>query len=189
MLLGRFSRSLSLPGAWIPPVVAAASLVAVTGWLWGLSEFRLASIPLAFALVWASAVDIDRFILPDILTFPLIAGGLSMRFGDGFEAGLPYLIGAFSGYAVLALVASIYERRRGRAGLGMGDAKLFAAAGAWLGWFNLPLVLLIACMIALATIAVQAIIDRHWVGSRAVPFGPFISIGFWVVWLTQRLAD
>ena len=58
-----------------------------------------------------------------------------------------------------------YRRLRGREGLGLGDAKLLAAGGAWLGWTQLAPVVLIACACALAYVAGTAIPDAR-VGER-----------------------
>ena len=61
-----------------------------------------------------------------------------------------HALGALAGFASLAVIASVYRRVRGREGLGLGDAKLLAAAGAWLGWQALPSVVLIAAASGLA---------------------------------------
>ena len=93
----------------------------------------------------------------------------------------------FAGFA-LAAIAGGYRRIRGRDGLGFGDAKLLAGAGAWAGMEALSQILLIACAAALALIAFKAVrgerIHRH---SR-LAFGPCIAIGLWIVWLYGPLA-
>ncbi|MGA8402253.1 MAG: A24 family peptidase, partial [Stellaceae bacterium] len=82
------------------------------------------------ALGW---IDWRHGVLPDVLTLPLIVLGLAVA-GD-FEPERLWdpLLGVFFGYGVLWIVAWAYRRLRGREGLGLGDAKLFAAAGAWVG--------------------------------------------------------
>ena len=64
-------------------------------------------------------------------------------------------------------------------GLGLGDAKLFAASGAWLGWQGLPPVLLIAALGGLGQAMLRAAPQRH----RPLAFGPWIAVGFFSLWL------
>ncbi len=66
---------------------------------------------------------------------------------------------------------------------GLGDVKLFAAAGAWVGWQGLPSVLLIGA----AASPVAAFILSWAKGARGlrqtVPFGPYLALGLWITWL------
>jgi leader peptidase (prepilin peptidase)/N-methyltransferase len=72
---------------------------------------------------------------------------------------------------------------RHRAGLGLGDAKLFAAAGAWLGPAGLPSVLVWACGAALIAVAIHSIRGQTLSRTSRIAFGPFLAFGFWIVWL------
>jgi hypothetical protein len=76
-----------------------------------------------------------------------------------------------------------YRRLRGRAGLGLGDAKLLAALGAWVGLSDLPAVLVLACCLGLVAAGVLALSGRQVTGTTAIPFGPFLSAAGWVWWL------
>src|SRR5688572_23499335 len=99
-----------------------------------------------------AALDVEHQWLPDRLTLPLIAAGLAIAW---VGIGPPLderLIGAAAGYASLTLIAFAYRRFRGREGLGGGDPKLFGAIGAWLGWQQLPFVLLGAGLLGLAAV-------------------------------------
>ena len=97
--------------------------------------------------------------------------------------------GAACGYLGLWLVALIYRRLRGRDGLGLGDAKLLAAAGAWVGASGLPSVLAGAALAALAAAGGLTLagtrLDRH----SALPFGPFLAAATWLVWLFGPIAS
>lgn len=147
-------------------------------------ELWAAGIVLAFALTWASVVDIDRFILPDIITLGLVIAGLGLHaLGGTSQAQLDAAIGAIAGYAVIALTAAAYRRLRGRDGLGLGDAKLLAAAGAWLGWIALPVVLLGASTAGLLWAACATAIRGRAGLAAPLPFGPFISLAFFATWL------
>jgi leader peptidase (prepilin peptidase)/N-methyltransferase len=90
---------------------------------------------------------------------------------------------AAAGFAALFAVAWGYRALRGRAGLGLGDAKLLAAAGAWLGMEALPSVMLWACGSALLAVLIAAAFRLPVEGATRIPFGPFLALGFWIVWL------
>ena len=138
---------------------------------------------LALSLAALSAIDLREYRLPDALTLPLTALGL-VATPLVLEAPLWWqAASALLGFALLAGTAFAYAKLRGRPGLGLGDAKLLAAAGAWLGAQALPSVLLLACGSALL-----ALLIRGWrVGSLSatsrVAFGPFLAFGIWLVWL------
>lgn len=151
----------------------------------GTPEHVIWSLPLAFALSWAAFIDLDRFILPDLLTLGLLACGIIRVTGGGLVAAQPYLIGAAGGYLVLAILAGGYKRLRKRAGLGMGDAKLLAVGGAWLGWTALPFVLLLASLSCLVVVGCDAALRRRDLPQGPVPFGPYLAGAIWVIWLVQ----
>ncbi len=88
-------------------------------------------------------------------------------------------VGAACGYTGFALLAWAYRRLRGREGLGLGDAKLLAAGGAWLGAALLPDVLLAAAGTAILWALRRGPVDP----AARVPFGPFLGAGIWVIWL------
>ena len=141
---------------------------------------------LAFALSWASVVDVDRFILPDAITLGLVLTGLGMALASGHtDAMIAAALGAALGYGLLAGAAFVYRRIRGRDGLGLGDAKLLAAAGAWLAWTALPVVLLAASVTGLAYAAAVVLRSGPRAAGQPVPFGPFISLAFFVAWLAH----
>ena len=71
----------------------------------------------------------------------------------------------------------------GREGLGLGDAKLFAAAGAWVSWAGLPSVLLLAAAGALAGHLLAARLTGQRLEGREFPFGPYLAAALWLVWL------
>jgi leader peptidase (prepilin peptidase)/N-methyltransferase len=117
----------------------------------------VASVVLALTLAVLSAIDLRDYRLPDILTLPLAAAGLVVSLTAGATLWW-HAASALIGFALLAGVATIYKYVRGRDGLGLGDAKLFAASGAWLGLEALPTVLLCAC----ASAIVALLITNRW---------------------------
>jgi leader peptidase (prepilin peptidase)/N-methyltransferase len=148
------------------------------GWL-----MVAATAVLGWQLLLIAIIDGENFWLPDELTLPLIATGLVAA---GLIArGLPldHMIGAAAGFAVLWAVAWLYRRVRGRDGLGGGDPFLFAGAGAWVGWLGLPSVLLWACAAGFSVVAARLVTGRSVEGGDRLPFGVFLAIGVWLVWL------
>ena len=132
------------------------------------------------ALAW---IDWRHLILPDVLTLPLIVAGLAVA-GALTPEDLPDpLLGAVCGYLGLWLVAWVYRRVRGRDGLGLGDAKLLAASGAWVGASGLPSVLAGAALGALAAAGIMMLAGRRLDRDSALPFGPFLAAATWLVWL------
>ena len=148
-------------------------------------ELALASFILALGLAWAAMIDIDRFVLPDILTLSLIVIGLALALREGPSGAWPYIVGTAAGYLALAGVAQIYRRVCGRNGLGLGDAKLLTVAGAWLGWMARPFVVLIASLVCLVSLGAIALWRRQTIPSGPIPFGPYLAGAIWIVWLVH----
>lgn len=137
---------------------------------------------LAAMLIAISIVDLRTRRIPNILSLPLAAAGLGWTAWATPEALPAHVLGALIGYAVLAAFGEVYFRKRGREGLGLGDAKLFAAGGAWLGWQNLPLVMLIASVTGL----LYALVTRRLRADDEFAFGPWIALGIWMAWIAIR---
>jgi len=155
---------------WLTPDLLAAGLLATGGWL----------------LLTLALLDARHLWLPDALTLPLAALGLTL--GDWvLPVPLPdRLIGAALGYAGLALLAAAYRRLRGAEGLGLGDAKLLGAIGAWWGWTALPPVLLLASVAGLLWALALRLRGRTIDGKTALPFGTFLCLAVapavWLGW-------
>lgn len=139
---------------------------------------------LALVLGWASLIDARHMILPDWLTLPLIPIGLALAWIEPEPPLSDRLIGSAAGFLSLFGIAWIYRRVRGRDGLGLGDAKLLAGAGAWAGWQALPSVVLIGSAAGLAWVLVKRPDPQ-----QPFPFGPFLAVGFFLVWWFGPLAS
>src|SRR5262249_59538361 len=103
-----------------------------------------ASCVLGWTLLVLAIVDGLALRLPDVLTLPLIAAGLAVSWFLPERDLLGHAIGAAVGLAAFWSIAMLYRAMRGQDGLGMGDMKLAAAAGAWLDWQALALLVLLA---------------------------------------------
>lgn len=156
--------------------VAAWSLAVFPGWL------AWASAALGWTLLALAEVDRRRLVLPDALVLPLIPAGLAVIWAIAPVRLADAALGAVLGYASLATLAWIHRRLRGREGLGLGDAKLFAAAGAWTTWAGLPSVLLLAGVAGLAFALLTRARGGTLRGEDALPLGAFMAPAIWLVW-------
>ena len=167
--------------------LAVLALAAFGLALWAASETAgavlWASCGLGWTLLALAEADRRAMLLPDVLTLPLVAAGLGVAWWLYPERLLDHAIGAIVGYGALAGIAWIYARTRGREGLGLGDAKLLAAAGAWLGWQALAGVVVVAAAAALAVTLARGALRGHLGGTDAIAFGPFLALGLWLSWL------
>ena len=78
------------------------------------------------------------------------------------------------------------SRSRGRPGLGLGDVKLAAVAGAWLDWFTIVAVIEVAALAALAAYTVlRYVLRRPIVATTPLPFGLFLAPAIWAGWLAE----
>lgn len=153
--------------------------------LWRAPDYALLvpSIVLAAMLAVLSAIDLQQFRLPNALTLPLAAIGVLVSARSGMDALLWSVLSALLGFAVLAALAALYRYLRSRTGMGLGDAKLLAAAGAWVGAQSLPAVLLWATGPALVCALLAYWRGRPLSASTRLPFGPFLAAATWLVWL------
>ena len=123
----------------------------------------------AWMLIPIVALDGAHFWIPDRLSLPLVALGLAFGWGPVADR----LWGMAAGGGLFLLLAIGYRRLRGREGLGLGDVKLMAALGAWLGWALLPVVLLAASVIGI----VMALLDgRRRATVHYVPLGTCLGL-------------
>lgn len=165
------------PGVELAALAVALVSVAIDRGLWAWLDCLFGWWLLA--LGW---IDLRRMILPDVLTLPLIVAGLAAALWSPQHL-TARTAGAVLGYLSLAGIAFLYRRLRGREGLGGGDPKLFAAAGAWVGASALPSVLFLAACLALAAAAVAIAAGHRLRRNSALPFGPFLALAGWLVYL------
>jgi len=134
-------------------------------------------------LATLSVIDWRTYRLPDALTLPLIAGGLVVTAIEDSSALPAHALAAIFGGASIWAISELYLRVRKHAGIGLGDAKLLAAAGAWLGPFILAPTLLVSALLAIAYIFLLRLGDRPVSLTDRVAFGPFLSVSFFIFWL------
>lgn len=150
----------------------------------------LAAAYLVTVMLLIAVIDGRRMLIPDVLSLPSIIAGLAAACALAADPG-PVLFdhagaAAAGGLALLAL-REAYRRSRGLEGLGLGDVKLAAAAGAWVGLADLPLVILLASLAALVTVAAKAAMRGAGPVSplTALPFGSFLAPALAAVWICR----
>jgi leader peptidase (prepilin peptidase)/N-methyltransferase len=167
-------------------VVVGASLVASPG-LDGLFGAFLGLLMVATAII-----DSRRYIIPNELTAAAFALALLRAGTVGANADwLGVVWAALRAAAItvpfLALMIG-YRRWRGRDGLGLGDIKLAAVAGAWLGWATIFAVIELATLSALAAYFVNGYFRKRPLKATAfLPFGLFLAPAIWIGWLIETL--
>jgi leader peptidase (prepilin peptidase)/N-methyltransferase len=174
--------------ATIPLFYPAMELAALGVAAWAATQAAgaalIASCLLGWALLALAVIDRRTFLLPDAITLPLIAMGLGVAAWFDPEALPAHALGAAAGWLGFAGIAALYRRLRGRDGLGLGDAKLLAAGGAWLGWSGLPGTVLIASLLGLAEALARRMRRRApLTADEPIAFGAWLAAGIWLIWL------
>jgi leader peptidase (prepilin peptidase) / N-methyltransferase len=161
-------------------LAAAASFVALPP-----PEAALLAVSGALVL-WVVVTDLRAFFIPDTASLGILVLGIAMTVlraePDDVTAALldAALRGAVAGGVLLA-VRLLYFRYSGVPGIGLGDVKLAAAAGPWLGWGMLPVALELAAIAALLVVGGAAWRRGERPERRmALPFGAFLAPAFWL---------
>lgn len=178
---GRIDRLHLAAELGAPAVPLTAMLVASGPEFWFLCG-------LGWLLIAQAVADLRYLTLPDSLNLAIATLGIAALAVLAPDSLPDALIGIAAGFLSLAAVALLYERLRGRSGLGLGDAKLLGALGAWTGWLGLPSTVLIAAAAAgLAALGLR-LLGRRVTATTEIPFGPFLALGAWIVVLRGPLA-
>lgn len=154
-------------GCAVIGAVALAAMPGIGGIGWAL---------LGWLLLTLAVLDGRHFWLPDRLTLPLAFLGLTVGIWSTDISLTDRVAGAVLGYGVLLALSLSYRALRGRDGLGLGDAKLLGALGAWFGWQSLPFILLIAASLGLLLVGVGMIAGRRIDSRTRVPLGLFMAV-------------
>ncbi len=162
--------------------IVIASLVAapVTSGLFGGA--------LGLLMLAVAVADAHAFIIPDKLTLAAFGLALTNAAKEGLVTVPENIAVATSRGFVLALaffaLRGIYFRLRRRHGIGLGDVKLAAVAGAWLDWALIPVAIEIAALTALVVYVASQLVRRSPLCATAkLPFGLFFAPAIWVCWL------
>jgi leader peptidase (prepilin peptidase) / N-methyltransferase len=164
--------------------LGTAIVTGVVAWHFGFGWQAALALVFSWYLIAMTGIDVDRQLLPDVLTLPLMWLGLlaSLCPAVGMATPRDALIGAAAGYLVLWGVFQAFRLVTGKEGMGYGDFKLFAAIGAWLGWQMLPLVLLLSAVVG-AAVGIALIAARRHGRGVPIPFGPYLAGAGWIAML------
>ena len=170
-------------------VIGLVALGAVATSLWSAPGLRgVLGAALALVMLAISVTDARHFIIPDRLSatalgLALVNAGIGDRdtvLAGVAAAGLRAAVLAAGFFAVRA----IYHRIRRRHGIGLGDVKLAAVAGAWLEWTTIPIAVDIAALAAIAVYALRQLSAGRPIRARErMPFGLFLAPAIWLGWL------
>ncbi|MCA9545997.1 MAG: prepilin peptidase [Myxococcales bacterium] len=185
---------LAVWNAAVMPLDYQTFIVGGLTWLW--------LNPLVYGLIVLTFIDLEHTWLPDEITYPLIGIGVVGGVALPSVHGVSSVIGAVAGGGFILLVWAIGWAIYRREAMGLGDAKLLAAIGAFLGWQALPFVLLTGAAQALLATALDRLallttgksifvmttteLDERFGESdlyadqpvrTAIPFGPFLALG------------
>lgn len=164
--------------SWRYPAVEAATalLFAAVAARFGASLDALAAALFGALLLALAGIDLEHFLLPDRLTLPGIAFGLLAQPLLSWGSLAAALEGALGGAGLLLTFAGAWYLLRQHEGMGLGDVKMAALVGAFLGWKGIALALLggafAGAIVGLALVAA----GRGGLGSR-LPFGVFLAAG------------
>ena len=160
----------------------SGAVAGALAWRFGLGPALAVHLAAAGVLIVASGIDARIGILPDVLllpaTFLAIPSG-ALVLGHGWLATLS---GCLLGGGSFWLLSVLYKRFRGRDGLGLGDAKLMCLLGALAGPLALPSIMFMGALLALTFV----LISQH-TPKTPLPFGPWLSISFFLHTLLPRI--
>jgi leader peptidase (prepilin peptidase)/N-methyltransferase len=155
--------------------VLTAFMFGLAWWYYGPTPLLASRLVFGSALIALFAIDLEHHLLPNAITLPGIVAGFA--FSLITEPGwLASLLGVLVGGGVLYAMAEIYYRVRREEGLGMGDVKMLAMIGAFIGW-KLTLVALMMASLSGSAIGLMLIATGRGGMKYALPFGTFLALG------------
>lgn len=159
-----------------------AVLSALVIWQTGATAYGMMLLVLTWCLVALTFIDIDKMLLPDQITLPLLWLVLAASAAGIGIAPQQAIIGAACGYLSLWSVYWGFKLLTGKEGMGYGDFKLMAIFGALLGWQQLPLIILLSSVVGAVIGSVMLAVQKKG-QNTAIPFGPYIAAAGWIAML------
>ena len=149
-------------------------------YFFGISITTILLMILSISFLIIFFIDLKHFIIPNVLTFPMMFVGFIKSFDPNLHSLFPNylnsLIGGLLGYGIIWAIIYFYKQVRKKEGMGLGDAKLLAVIGFWFGWISIPFVLFFSSVIALLWV-VPDLIKKSKKLTSQIPFGPYIILG------------
>lgn len=168
--------------------VAAALHAVIVVALFGLTGMAAFAALFGWVLLALAVIDWETGYLPDWMTGALALGGLSANALSMFSPPIDALIGAAAGVFIFWAIGAAWRRWRSVDALGLGDAKLLGALGAWMGWEALPVIVLAGSLASLAGVGLSNLRGSSIGASDAIPFGPGLAFGGYIVFLIMQIS-
>lgn len=164
----------------IVEIISAAGFVTIY-YMYGFSIETLLLILIFSIYLIIFFIDLKHFIIPNSLNFIFIISGFFKNFIPQldeflFSDFISSIIGGILGYAMIWGIIKLYKKIKNIEGMGLGDAKLFCGIGLWFGYQSVFIIIFLASIIALITIAPK-LMKGEIKMKNEIPFGPFIIIG------------
>jgi leader peptidase (prepilin peptidase)/N-methyltransferase len=145
---------------------------------------------LALVMMTIAAIDARSFLIPDELVLTGLALGLTQAAllpGTALANIATSLLRAAVLAALFLTFRLGYRLIRRREGLGLGDVKLAAVGGLWLGWMDAAIAIEIAAVSALTSVLIGVFCGRSFSRTTRLPFGLFFAPAIWVAWLLAEI--
>ncbi|MBS0290578.1 MAG: prepilin peptidase [Proteobacteria bacterium] len=170
------------PISWRYPLIEIVTMLSsvICAYYFGFSWQTAAALILTWTLITLSAIDYDHQLLPDDITLPALWLGLIFNLRSLFTHINDAVLGTIIGYLFLWSLYWLFKIITHKEGMGYGDFKLLAMLGAWLGWQALPGIVLFSSVVG-AIIGIMLILLKRHQRTAALPFGPFIALGGWIM--------
>ncbi len=162
--------------------LACALMTTFVIYHFGLTAQGVLALLFSWSLLALTGIDFNEQLLPDNITLPLLWLGLLINLNNTFTSLDSAVLGAVLGYMSLWWIFWLFKLLTGKEGMGHGDFKLLAALGAWLGWQQLLLIILLSSLVG-AVVGIALILIAGRDRQVPIPFGPYLATAGWIALL------
>ena len=161
-------------------------------YLYGITLTTLLLMILSLSFIIIFFIDLKHFIIPNLITFPMMALGFIKSFDPNLNSIFPNyilsILGGLFGYGIICSITFFYKQIKKKEGMGLGDAKLLSVIGFWFGLKAIPFVIFLSSTIALISV-IPDLIKKSKKMSSKIPFGPYIIVGTLVYLILEKKID
>jgi len=161
-------------------------------YLYGISLTSILLMILGLSFIIIFFIDLKHFIIPNSITFPMMALGFIKSFDPNLNSMFPNyvlsLLGGLFGYGIIWSIIFFYKQIKKKEGMGLGDAKLLGVIGFWFGLKSIPFIIFLSSTIALISV-IPDLLKKSKRMSSKIPFGPYIIVGTLVYLIFEKEID
>ena len=161
-------------------------------YLYGITLTTLLLMILSLSLIVIFFIDLKHSIIPNSITFPMMALGFIKSFDPNLDSIFPNyilsLLGGLFGYGIFWSITLFYTQIIKKEGMGLGDAKLLSVFGFWFGLKAVPFVIFLSSTIALISV-IPDLMKKSKSMSSQIPFGPYIILGALIYLIFEKKID